>query len=82
LFMVSVDVPMYWARWDADLMAGINYLSISQGVLDASRACVVDFSWDIWRQEIPWMTLYFTLAVWVSISLAHVPGWINGPIRR
>ena len=81
-FMISVDVPMYWARWDADLLAGTNYLSISQGILDASRGCVVDFSWDVWRQEIPWMTLYFTLAVWVSISLAHVPGWINGLARR
>jgi hypothetical protein len=82
LFMVSVDVPMYWARWDADLVAGVNTLSLGQGILDASRACVVDFSWDVWHQEIPWMTLYFTLAVWVSISLAHVPGWINGATRR
>ena len=82
IFMVSVDVPMYWSRWSADQMEGIKYLSLSQGILDASLACVVDFSWDVWRMEIPWMTLYFTVAVWVSISLAHVPGWINGTSRK
>lgn len=82
LFMTGVDVPMYWSRWNADQIAGVNYLSLSRGILDASQACVVDFGWDIWRMEIPWMTLYFTLAVWVSISLAHVPGWTNGSIRK
>lgn len=82
LFMVSVDVPMYWSRWSADQMEGVNYLTLSKGVLDASLACVVDFSWDVWRMEVPWMSLYFTVAVWVSISLAHVPGWINGTSRK
>lgn len=82
IFMLSVDVPMYWSRWSADQMEGIKYLSLSKGILDASLACVVDFSWDVWRMEIPWMTLYFTVAVWVSISLAHVPGWINGASRK
>lgn len=82
LFMTNVDVPMYWARWNADQLAGVTYLSMTQGIMDASRACNVNFGWDVWRQEIPWMTLYFTVAVWVSISLAHVPGWINGSTRR
>jgi len=77
VFMASVDVPMYWSRWNTDLMAGTQYLSIYQGILDASQSCVVNFSLDMWRMEIPWMTLYFTLAVWVSISLTHAPCWIN-----
>ncbi|GAO37821.1 hypothetical protein SCT_3259 [Sulfuricella sp. T08] len=58
-------------------MAGTKYLSLTQGFLDASQDCVVSFDWEIWHEEIPWMTLYFTVAVWVSISLAHVPGWID-----
>ena len=82
VFMTNIDVPMYLSRWNAHLMEGIEYLSLTQGIVDASQACVVDFSWDVWRMEIPWMTLYFTVAVWVSISLAHVPGWINGSIRK
>ena len=78
VFMTSVDVPMYWSRWHADLMAGAEQLSLIQGFWDASRPCVVSFDWAIWREEVPWMTLYFTIAVWVSISLPHAPGWING----
>jgi hypothetical protein len=74
-FMINVDVPMYWSRWNTELMTGMEYLSITQGIMDASRPCVVNFNWDIWRMEIPWMTLYFTVAVWFSILLAHVPRW-------
>jgi hypothetical protein len=81
-FMTRIDVPMYWSRWSAEVMAGATYLSLTQGILDAARPCVVSFDWDIWREEIPWMTLYFTVAVWVSISLAHVPGWVNGSNAR
>ena len=78
VFMLNIDLPMYWSRWYMDQVAGTGYLSLLKGVMDAYQACVVDFSWDIWHMEMPWMTLYFTVAVWVSISLAHVPGWING----
>lgn len=81
-FMTTIDVPMYWSRWHTSLANKIEYLSLAQGILDASRPCVVSFSWNIWRMEIPWMTLYFTVAVWLSISLAHVPGWINGTANR
>ncbi len=75
VFMTTVDVPMYWSRWNAELTAGVQYLSLPQGLMDASRQCVVSFDWTIWREEIPWMTLYFTVAVWVSILLPHAPSW-------
>ncbi len=81
VFMTSVDVPMYWSRWNEELMAGTNYLSLSQGLIDASGACIVDFRGNTWRMEIPWMTLYFSVAVWVSISLSHVSGWNNEPSK-
>ncbi len=82
MFMTSVDVPMYWSRWNAELIAGTNYLSLSQGLTDASRACIVDFRRNTWSMEIPWMTLYFSVAVWVSISLAHVSGWDRMPQKE
>lgn len=77
LFMVNVDLPMYWTRWIAEQAAGVGYLSLWKGVMDAYQACAVNFSWDVWHQEMPWMTLYFTLAVWLSIYLPHVPGWMS-----
>ena len=81
-FMTGIDVPMYWSRWRAELTAGAKYLPLLQGLRDASRPCTVSFDWKIWREEIPWMTLYFTAAVWVSIALPHAPAWLNGALGR
>lgn len=73
IFMVAVDVPMYWMRWQQDAATGVEYLSFGQGILDASGDCIVSFEWRHWREEIPWMTLYFTVAVWLSIYLPCAP---------
>lgn len=81
-FMINIDLPMYWSRWIADLLKGAQYFNFSQGFLDASLPCGVNFSWDVWYQEIPWLTLYFTVAVWVSLSLAHAPGWFKGSVKK
>jgi hypothetical protein len=81
-FMTRVDVPMYWSRWQEGVLSGMQYLSLAQGIADASQPCVVSFDRDVWHMEIPWMTLYFSLAVWVSISLVHIPGWYIGSTKR
>jgi hypothetical protein len=72
-FMFAVDVPMYWSRWVADEASGRAYLSISQGILDASERWVVSHRWEDWKSEIAWMSLYFSVAVWLSIGLIHAP---------
>ena len=72
-YMFAVDVPMYWARWLADEAAGRRYLSLAQGVSDASARWVVSHRWEDWRGEVLWMTLYFSVAVWLSIGLVHAP---------
>ncbi len=73
LFMLHVDVPMYWARWLADEASGRPYLSLAQGLLDAARPCVPSRRWEDWQAEVAWMTLYFSVAVWLSIALVHAP---------
>jgi hypothetical protein len=73
LFMLHVDVPMYWARWLADEATARPYLSLAQGLFDAARPCVPTWRWEDWRPEIAWMTLYFSVAVWLSIGMAHAP---------
>src|SRR6185369_10908846 len=72
-FMCTVDVPMYVNRWLADEAAGRRYLSIGAGLIDVSTRWVVTRSWDDWRTEMPWMSLYFSVAVWTSISLVNAP---------
>jgi hypothetical protein len=39
------------------------------------RRCTVTREWAAWRQDVPWLTLYFTVAVWISIALAHLPAF-------
>jgi hypothetical protein len=73
-FMFAVDVPMYWSRWLADEASGRHYMSIAQGLLDVATRRVVSYRWEVWKSEIAWMSLYFSLAVWISMSLIHAPG--------
>ncbi|MBA4176239.1 MAG: hypothetical protein C0505_06730 [Leptothrix sp. (in: Bacteria)] len=73
VFMFGVDVPMYWARWIADEAHGRAYFSLPQGLIDASARWVVSHRWSDWESEVVWMTAYFSVAVWLSIGLVHVP---------
>lgn len=72
VYMFAVDVPMYWARWVADEAAGRSYPTLATGLADAAGHWHVSHDWARWRSEVVWMTLYFSVAVWVSIGLAHV----------
>src|SRR2546427_623776 len=29
--------------------------------------------WEDWREEVPWMSLYLSAAVWLSLAIAAVP---------
>ena len=72
-YMFLVDVPMYWARWVADEASGRHYLSLGQGLLDTSGRWVVSQQWKVWKTEVIWMSLYFSIAVWLSIAFVHTP---------
>jgi hypothetical protein len=78
LYMFAVDVPMYWTRWVADEALGRDYLSVGQGVVDASVRRIVSHRWEDWQTEAVWMSLYFSVAVWLSIGLVHVPAMHAG----
>ena len=73
VFMCTVDVPMYALRWRRDAGRGARYLTRGGG--DPRRAArrIVTRRWQDWREEIPWMTLYFSAGVWISISLVRAP---------
>jgi hypothetical protein len=81
-FMFLVDVPMYWARWLADEASGRHYLSLTQGLLDVSGRWVVSHRWQDWQHEIAWMSLYFSVAVWLSIALIHAPVMQHNAAKR
>lgn len=68
-FLITVDVPMYLSRWNENAAAGGKMLSPLEGLRDTSARWIVSHDLAEWRDEIAWMTLYFTLAVWASLAL-------------
>jgi hypothetical protein len=69
VFMAAYVVPMYLARWQPDQ----TYLSVADGVGQVLQRCTVEHDWALWWQDAAWLTPYFTVCVWLSIALAHVP---------
>jgi len=72
VFMATVDVPMYLSRWQT-VKAGDGSLPLDEGLRTLVQRCIVVHDWSAWREDVPWLTLYFTVAVWISIALAHAP---------
>jgi hypothetical protein len=69
IFMGTVDVPMYVGRWQADLTRGREFFGLTSGLHDLATRWVVTHDIARWRDEIPWMSLYFSMAVWTSLAL-------------
>jgi hypothetical protein len=69
LFMATLDVPMYLARWHADLESRKPLLGLFAGLHDLATRWVVTHRFAPWHNEIPWMSLYFSVAVWMSLML-------------
>ena len=80
-FMFLVDVPMYWSRWLADEALGRQYMSLGQGLADVSSRWSVSHRWEDWQSEMAWMSLYFSVAVWLSIALIHAPSPARSPAK-
>lgn len=79
LFMGLVDIPMYVARWHADQLACATYLTPMAGLRDLAQTWVVSRRMEDWRSEMPWMSLYFSVAVWISIALGTPPAEVLSP---
>jgi hypothetical protein len=68
-FMVIVDVPMYLERWQTGLANGKELLGLFAGLYDVTTRWVVTHGIARWSDEIAWMSLYFSMAVWSSLAL-------------
>ena len=72
VLMLAVDVPMYLARWRHARSSGVRYLSLVEGLRDALQRRRIAHRWSEWRPEVPWMSLYFSVGVWLSFCLVFV----------
>jgi len=68
-FLATIDVPMYLTRWRTGIADSIRPLSPLEGLRDASVRWTVTHELAEWKDEIAWMSLYFSAAVWVSLAL-------------
>jgi hypothetical protein len=68
-FLMTVDVPMYLSRWRAETGDGSKLLGPLEGLRDVSTRWVVTHDLAEWKDEIAWMSLYFSAAVWASLAL-------------
>src|ERR1700759_1291189 len=68
-FLAGVDVPMYFNRWRAGRADGKLHLPLVEGLRDVSTRWVVTHDLTEWKEEIAWMSLYFSGAVWASLAL-------------
>ncbi|HYJ17998.1 MAG TPA: hypothetical protein VEW72_02365, partial [Burkholderiales bacterium] len=75
-YMLAVDVPMYITRWRTEA-AGDGSLPLAEGLRTLVERCIVEPRWEAWQHDVSWLTLYFTVAVWISIALVHAPRFGN-----
>ena len=68
-FLMTVDVPMYLNRWWSDVADGNALLKPLEGLRDVSTRWIVTHDLAEWKEEIAWMSMYFSLAVWSSLAL-------------
>ena len=86
-FLMTVDVPMYMNRWRADVADGNPLLHWLEGLRDVRTRWIVTHDIAEWKEEIAWMSLYFSLAVWSSLALCvfysledHLPRYRTPPV--
>src|SRR5216683_967999 len=68
-FLMTIDVPMYLSRWRAGVADGSRLLRPIEGLRDVSTRWVVTHDLAEWKDEMTWMSLYFSAAVWASLAL-------------
>jgi hypothetical protein len=64
---ISFDVRMYVKRWRRH--AALARMPLMTGLRDSHRRRHPTLAWEVWREEVPWMTLYFSIGVWTSLAM-------------
>jgi hypothetical protein len=67
---LAFDVTMYVGRrreWALE-----NRLPLATGLRDCGVRREPTRAWEVWRKEVAWMTLYFSIGVWTSLAMVLV----------
>lgn len=75
LFMIIVDVPMYYKRY---INGNSNdYMTFSDGIKTLLK-CKKSDSYNDWKDEFLWLSLYFSFGVWSTIFILF---WYDNYIK-
>ena len=80
-FLITIDVPMYFSRWQVDIVSGKQLLGLGSGLHDLATRWVVTREFADWKDEIAWMSLYFSVGVWSSLSLCSL-GLVKSQLQQ
>ena len=78
VYMVTVDVPAYVNNWIANQAEGKVYATLSEGFDQVATVWRQTYAVADWQYEFIWMTLYFSIAVWMSIYIMNGPEMDKG----
>lgn len=78
IYMVTVDVPAYIRNWMADQANGKVYATLSEGFHQVATVWRQTYAVADWQYEFVWMSLYFSVAVWISIYIVNGPEMDKG----
>ncbi len=70
--MLFVDIPMYFTRSRQNSGREKKLLTFGEGIHDALTRRIQTNDWEVWKQEVVWISTYFTFGVWLSIGMIFV----------
>ncbi len=73
IYMLCVDIPAYVSNWMAAEKIGKIYKSVGDGFKEVCTEWSMTRAYADWQYEMIWMSLYFSVAVWMSIYLINAP---------
>ena len=73
IYMLTVDVPAYVRHWLEDQALGRTYASLAEGFEQVATVWRQTYAHADWQYEFVWMTLYFSVAVWISLYIMNGP---------
>ena len=74
LFMTYTDVPMYFKRAKKQKKNNVQYNSLYDGIQEMKKCKKVTSSYQEWKNDILWLTFYFTFTVWGTI---YILKWVE-----
>ena len=65
--MLLVDIPMYIKRDKNEIINKNN--SLVEQIKDMAKCHSISKDYDTWKEDIPWLSGYFSLGSWSAIIL-------------